>query len=237
MPHPLGLLTARLCLVLTAGVALAANAAQAGMPATRVAQAGGQPAAASPAPGTAAALEQFLARSDALTADFRQLLLREDGSVAEESSGRFYVSRPGRFRWEYVAPSEQLVVSDGERLWMYDADLEQVTVRNVDDGLAGTPAMLLSGQGRLADSFEFGASYPQDGLDWIELKPAGARAEFKGLRVGLREGVIGAMEVIDNLEQVTRIEFSDVRLGGELDEALFRFEPPPGADVIGLEGL
>jgi outer membrane lipoprotein carrier protein len=228
---------ARLCLALAASVALAAHATGADTPAIIVAQAADESAAPAPDPATAEALEQFLARSDALTADFRQLLLREDGTTAEESSGRFYVSRPGRFRWEYVEPSEQLVVSDGERLWMFDADLEQVTVRNVDDGLAGTPAMLLSGEGRLADSFEFGASYPEDGLDWVELKPVAERAEFKGLRVGLRDGVMGAMEVIDNLEQVTRIEFSDVRLGGELDEALFRFEPPPGADVIGLEGL
>ena len=237
MPDSLRLLPARLCLVLTAGVAAGATAAETDTAAIVPAQTTEESAVQSADTDSAMALERFLARSEALTAEFRQVLLREDGTAAEESTGRFYVSRPGRFRWEYVEPSEQLVVSDGERLWMYDADLEQVTVRNVDDGLAGTPAMLLSGEGRLADSFEFGASYPEDGLDWIELKPAGERAEFKGLRVGLREGVIGAMEVIDNLEQVTRIEFSDVRLGGELDEALFRFEPPPGADVIGLEGL
>ena len=136
-----------------------------------------------------------------------------------------------------MSPAEQLVVCDGERLWMYDADLEQVTVRSVDDSLRGTPAMLLSGRGRLADTFAFGASYTDGGLDWVELRPLSEAPDFKALRVGLDGEVIAAMEVIDNLEQVTRIEFSDVRLGQPLDPSLFRFEPPPGADVIGQEGL
>jgi outer membrane lipoprotein carrier protein len=184
---------------------------------------------------TAAVLERFLAAADTLSADFRQLPVDAGTPAGMVSSGRFYVSRPGRFRWEYVEPAEQLVVSDGARLWMYDADLEQVTVRSVDDSLEGTPAMLLSGRGRLADSFSFGASYAEGGLEWIELRPLNERPEFKALRVGLADGVIGAMEVIDSLEQVTRIEFTGVELGGELDPELFRFEPPPGVDVIGQE--
>jgi outer membrane lipoprotein carrier protein len=186
---------------------------------------------------TADRLERFLDRSDSLTAEFRQRLLREDGSAVDQGSGRFYVSRPGRFRWEYLTPAEQLVVCDGERLWMFDADLEQVTVRSVDDSLSGTPAMLLSGRGRLADSFEFGTSYADGGLDWVELRPLSEAPEFRALRVGLEGELIAAMEVIDNLEQVTRIEFSDVELGQPLDPSLFRFEPPPGADVIGQEDL
>jgi outer membrane lipoprotein carrier protein len=193
---------------------------------------------AGPAPAAtdvAAELERFLAAADTLRADFRQVALDPDGQVGTASSGRFYVSRPGRFRWEYLEPAEQLVVSDGQRLWMYDADLEQVTVRPIDDGLEGTPAMLLSGRGRLADSFEFGASYAEGGLEWIELRPRSERPEFKALRVGLRGGKIAAMEVIDSLEQITRIEFTAVELGGALDENLFRFEPPPGVDVIGQE--
>jgi outer membrane lipoprotein carrier protein len=183
----------------------------------------------------AADLERFLAAADTLSADFRQLPLDPDGRAGPVSSGRFYVSRPGKFRWEYLEPGEQLVVSDGARLWMYDKDLEQVTVRSVDDSLEGTPAMLLSGRGRLADSFTYGASYAEGDLAWIELRPRNERPEFKALRVGLAEGVIGAMEVIDSLDQVTRIEFEDVELGGTLDPALFRFEPPPGVDVIGQE--
>ncbi len=185
----------------------------------------------------AAGLEDFLARADVLTADFRQVLRGNGGPAGGESSGRFYVNRPGKFRWEYLEPAEQLVVSDGARLWMYDADLEQVTVRSVDDGLEGTPAMLLSGQGRLADSFEVGAAYAEDGLEWVELRPLAERPEFRGLRVAMKGDAIAAMEVIDNLEQVTRIEFDNVRLGGPVDESLFRFEPPPGVDVIGGEGF
>ena len=186
---------------------------------------------------TVAALERFLAAADTLSADFRQVSVAPDGEAGPVSSGRFYVSRPGRFRWEYVEPGEQIVVSDGIRLWMYDADLEQVTVRSVDDGLEGTPAMLLSGRGRLADSFAFGADEAAGGYDWIELLPRSERPEFRLLRVGLADGVIGAMEVVDSLDQITRIEFTDVVLGGDLAPELFRFEPPPGVDVIGQEDL
>lgn len=185
----------------------------------------------------AADLERFLAEADTLSADFTQVLMDGTGAGGEHSGGRFYVSRPGRFRWEYTTPAEQLVVSDGERLWMYDADLEQVTVRSVDESLDGTPAMLLSGKGRLEDSFRTGPTYVEEGLAWVELIPLTERPEFKGLRVGMSDGVIGAMEVIDNLEQVTRIEFRAVELHAELAAELFRFEPPEGVDVIGQEGF
>ena len=177
-------------------------------------------------------LRHFLTDVTSFAAGFRQQLFDSTGRSVQESRGRFYIQRPGRFRWEYDEP-EQLVVCDGQLLWMYDSDLEQVTVRTVDDTLRGTPAMLLSGQGQLDDSFEIGAVYEEEGLSWIELMPRGENPEFKGVRVGLAEGQVAVMEVRDSLDQVTRIDFHDLEFGTELPATLFQFTPPEGVDVIG----
>lgn len=177
-------------------------------------------------------LRHFLTDVSSLAAGFRQQLFDSTGRSMQESRGRFYIQRPGRFRWEYDEP-EQLVVCDAQLLWMYDRDLEQVTVRTVDETLSGTPAMLLSGQGRLDDSFEIGAVYEEEGLSWIELTPRGENPEFKGVRVGLDAGQVAVMEVRDSLDQVTRIDFHDLELGADLPDSLFQFTPPEGVDVIG----
>ncbi|MGI9264147.1 MAG: outer membrane lipoprotein chaperone LolA [Gammaproteobacteria bacterium] len=187
------------------------------------------------ATGPESDLHHFLTDVSTLAAGFRQQLFDSDGRSIQESRGRFYIQRPGRFRWEYDQP-EQLVVCDGQLLWMYDYDLEQVTVRTVDDTLRGTPAMLLSGQGQLDDSFEIGASYEEDNLAWLELTPRGENPEFKGVRAGLSDGHLAVMEVRDSLDQVTRIEFHDLELDLELESGLFEFTPPEGVDVIG-EGV
>ena len=180
----------------------------------------------------AAELEAFLADVRSLEADFTQTLVEADSGREQVSRGRLYLQRPDRFRWEYREPAPQLVVADGQELWLYDPDLEQVTVRPLDDGLESTPAALLSGQGDLDASFDKGAAYSEDGVDWIELKPRNANADFQGIRVGFAGGTIAAMELIDALGQLTRIRFAEVKTNVELDQALFVFEPPPGADVL-----
>ncbi len=180
----------------------------------------------------AAQLEGFLRDVASLEAEFTQTLVETDSDREQVSRGRLYLQRPDRFRWEYQEPVPQLVVADGRNLWLYDPDLEQVTVRPLDDGLASTPAALLSGEGDLDEAFDRGAVYSEDGVDWIELKPRGPDADFQGVRVGFSGGTIAAMELIDALGQLTRIRFTDVETNVELDGALFVFEPPPGADVL-----
>jgi outer membrane lipoprotein carrier protein len=177
-------------------------------------------------------LRAFLADVRTLEASFRQTLDEEGSREARVSEGRLYLHRPGRFRWDYQRPTQQVVVSDGESLWLYDPDLEQVTVRALDEGLASTPAMLLSGEGELEDSFEIARAYAEGGLDWVELSPREEGGDFAGVRVGFRGDLLAAMEILDSLGQTTRIQFSDVVVNPELDAALFRFEPPEGADVI-----
>lgn len=184
-----------------------------------------------------AQLRAFLAETVTMEARFSQVLLEADSPRTQVSEGRFYLHRPQRFRWDYLEPVPQLVVADGENLWLYDPDLEQVTVRRLDDGLSSTPAMLLSGDGTLEDSFRLGAAYHEDGLDWVELAPLSDAADFAGLRVGFENGRLASMELIDALGQTTVIVFSDVEVNQPLDPALFQFVPPPGADVIRDEGF
>jgi outer membrane lipoprotein carrier protein len=195
-------------------------------------------AAAVEAPGVAPELlREFLAQTVTLQAHFSQVLLEADSAHAQASEGTFYLHRPQRFRWDYEAPAPQLVVADGEHLWLFDPDLEQVTVRRLDDGLSDTPAMLLSGDGVLEDSFRLGASYLEEGLDWVELAPRSEAADFAAVRVGFKDGLLASMELMDALGQTTVIRFSDVRVNPTLDPSLFQFTPPPGADVIRDNGL
>jgi len=190
------------------------------------------------AEGTAPAqLRAFLANTVTFEAGFTQVLLEADSGRTQVSEGRFYLHRPERFRWDYTRPAPQLVVADGEHLWLFDPDLEQVTVRRLDDGLSATPAMLLSGTGELEDSFQIGAAYQEDGFDWVELAPRSEGADFGGVRVGFADGTLATMELLDALGQTTVIRFSDVVVNGSLDPALFVFTPPPGADVIRDDGF
>ena len=182
-------------------------------------------------------LRAFLAETVTFEARFSQVLLEADSAHAQVSEGSFYLHRPQRFRWDYESPAPQLVVADGEHLWLYDPDLEQVTVRRLDDGLSSTPAMLLSGEGVLEDSFRIGAAYREDGYDWVELAPLSEAADFSGVRVGFQQGLLASMELMDALGQTTVIRFSDVRVNAPLDAELFRFSPPDGVDVIRDEGL
>lgn len=182
-------------------------------------------------------LRAFLAETVTFEARFSQVLLEADSEHAQVSEGSFYLHRPQRFRWDYESPVPQLVVADGEYLWLYDPDLEQVTVRRLDDGLSSTPAMLLSGDGVLEDSFRLGAAYREDGYDWVELAPLSEAADFSGVRVGFQQGLLASMELMDALGQTTVIRFSDVRVNTPLDAELFRFSPPDGVDVIRDEGF
>jgi outer membrane lipoprotein carrier protein len=184
-----------------------------------------------------ALLRAFLAETVTLEAEFSQRMEEADGGHSQLSTGRFYLHRPQRFRWDYQSPTPQLVVADGEHLWLYDPDLEQVTVRRLDEGLSGTPAMLLSGGAELDESFRLGAAYREDGVDWVELAPLADAADFAALRVGFEDGRLAAMELLDALGQATIIRFSALKLNVPLDPALFQFVPPPGADVIHDEGF
>jgi outer membrane lipoprotein carrier protein len=178
-------------------------------------------------------LDAFLTNLTTLQADFVQTLEQPDDDQAYTSSGVFYLKRPGRLRWEYKTPSEQLIVADGNRIWLYDIELEQVSHRSQQAALVGTPAQLLSDKAPIAEHFEIRDMGESDGLNWVELLPKDKESQFSSVRLGLEEGMLRRMEMIDNFAQTTRFVFDNVKRNPDLDDALFKFEPPPMIDLIG----
>jgi len=166
-----------------------------------------------------------------------QVVRDREGRITERATGALSIARPDRFRWDYRDPYEQVIVADGRKLWLYDPDLQQVTVRDLQEGLGSTPAMLLSGTGRLADSFTSLAVERDGDWTWCRLKPFTTTSDFESVSLALgSKGELAGMELVDKLGQTTRIDFSGLRRNATLDAESFRFEPPPGADVIGDRG-
>jgi outer membrane lipoprotein carrier protein len=190
-------------------------------------------AAAAGAQDGLARAQRYLDALGTLSAHFSQTLVDPDGRTVEVSEGTLQVKRPGRFRWDYTSPHEQLVVSDGERLWLYDPGLEQVTVKALDATLGSTPAMLLGGAGKLGDGYEVVRDYEEGGLAWLELAPRARQGDFERVRLAFAGDELRRMELEDTLDQVTRIEFSGVEHDPPLADDLFRFVVPPGTDVVG----
>jgi len=183
----------------------------------------------------AASVERFqsyLRTTQAAKADFQQKVFDKSGKLVQESRGNFSFLRPGRFRWTYVKPP-QLIVGDGERVWIHDADLNQVTVRRATRVLGATPAALLAGASDLAKSFELVEAGTKDGLEWLEAKPREKEAGFERIRLGMSTGGVEAMELMDHFGQTTMLRFANVVRNPQIDPATFRFSPPKGADVLG----
>lgn len=180
-------------------------------------------------------LNRFYRQVDTLECDFYQVQLDDSGAVLQKAAGRFALARPDKFRWAYQEPYEQYIISDGERIWFHDVDLEQVTVRPVDQTLQGAPALLLSGGPELTQEFEIGEEGRTDGMDWLRLTPKSEGGDFAEVRMGLAGGKPRVMELHDALGQTTRIEFSEIRSNVPLDSSLFTFTPPEGVEVVGLE--
>lgn len=178
-------------------------------------------------------LEQFLRGLDTYQAEFTQTLLNEDDQELETSHGTVYLERPGKFRWHYTDPYSQYLISDGHTLWVYDEDLEQVTIRDIDASLENTPAAILGGDLDIDKYYrvhELGRE--ADGADWMELVPRADDSQYRSVRLGFRDGQLVRMILFDSLGQMTDMRFSDSRRNPGLDETLFHFEPPDGVDVI-----
>jgi outer membrane lipoprotein carrier protein len=185
--------------------------------------------------------EQFLEGLEGLQAQFKQTLSDRTGEVTDESSGTLAIKRPNRFRWDYHAPYEQVIVSDGTRVWVYDSDLEQVTVRKLDVALSSTPAMLLSGDGALTDNFNVTEATERGGVLWVRMEPKRNDTDFKSVQLGFASASgksqdLKFMELADKLGQTTLLEFSKLERNPVLDASRFEFKVPPGADVIGDAG-
>ncbi len=177
-------------------------------------------------------LKSFLASTTSLTANFKQVTLNENGQPDQTSEGQFYLSRPGKFRWSYKKPFVQEIVSSVGKVWFYDADLEQVTIKKLDDSLGSTPALLLSGEIELEENFTLQQQGIDKDLQWIKLSPKNEDSGFKYILIGLNNGILGGMELSDNFGQMTRIYFTEVKINLQLEKSIFEFKAPEGVDVF-----
>ncbi|MBS3965483.1 MAG: outer membrane lipoprotein chaperone LolA [Methylomonas sp.] len=177
-------------------------------------------------------LKALLKTSASLSADFKQVSINPAGQATHSSFGTFYLSRPGRFRWNYQKPFVQEIVSNGGKVWFYDADLEQVTVKQLDDSLGSTPALLLTGDVDIEEKFILHDQGSDNDLNWVKLSPKNEDSGFKYILIGLNDGQLGGMELSDNFGQLTRIYFSNIKTNPTLNPGLFEFKPPKNADVF-----
>ena len=178
-------------------------------------------------------LHAFITEVRTLSADFDQTVLDPNHKQIQSAQGTLYLQRPGHFRWDYTTPFKQLLVGDGKKVWFYDTELEQVTVKNQDAALGGSPAMLLSGDRPLEQSFKVTERGTHDGLDWLELSPKAKDTEFSSVRLGFRANALEAMELTDGFGQTTHLHFTHQQRNPPLKNNLFKFVPPEGVDVVG----
>lgn len=180
-------------------------------------------------------LRQFLESTKLLRADFTQTVLPKNGRKPQFSSGTMAIARPHKFRWQIEKPYPQLIVGDGERVWLHDPELNQVTVKKQGAALAGSPAALLAGEGIavLEKSFVLKDAGVRDGLEWLDATPKNTDSGFEKVRIGFAGAELRAMELTDSFGQQTSLLFSKVEKNPALPAATFRFVPPKGADVLG----
>jgi outer membrane lipoprotein carrier protein len=178
-------------------------------------------------------IERFLEDVVTISGRFEQQLIDADDMVIDTSSGTLDISRPGRFRWSYHDPYQQLLIADGLNIWSYDIDLEQVTVKAQADTLGSTPALLLGGTADVLEQFDYIGSFKDRTTLWVRLRPVNTDNGFNKVELGFNDGRLSRMLFVDNLEQTTLIALFDVVFNEEIEEAVFNFAPPQGVDVVG----
>jgi outer membrane lipoprotein carrier protein len=195
-------------------------------------------AARADAPAGATALDRYLDGLTTLRANFSQTLTDSHGREIDRGTGTLVVSRPGKLRWELQpqgarAGSGELMVADGKNVWFYDRDLAQVSVKPIDAGLSGTPAMLLSGAVDVRSNFVLKDGGEHDGVNWVAVEPRSAESDFRRARLGFAHGDLTRMILEDKLGQTATIVFDHAVRNGTVAAEEVSFTPPAGADVIG----
>lgn len=184
-------------------------------------------------------LEKFVKTVKTGRTDFTQVVtaLPKDGQAArtKKSSGSFEFSRPGRFKFVYKKPFEQFIVADGQTLWLYDVDLNQVTARKQAQALGSTPAALIasaSDMSALQADFNLTAVPDRDGLEWVQATPKDRDSSLQHVRVGFRGGELAALDILDSFGQISSMRFTTLQSNVVLEPNSFAFKPPAGADLI-----
>jgi outer membrane lipoprotein carrier protein len=192
--------------------------------------------AADAAEEAAQRLRAALKNLDNISAEFKQTLLDEDKNIVQQSRGTMALQRPGKFAWIYTEPFEQRIIGDGNELWIYDVELEQVTVKPMDAGISNAPIMILMKQTDVTQQFDVSEVGQRKYLYWVELKPHASDLEYSSIFIGLEDDSVRAMELQDQFGQSTQIVFENMRVGVVHNPATFKFVPPEGVDVFGVGG-
>lgn len=180
-----------------------------------------------------AMIEDWFGSLDTLAGDFSQVVTDPDGRVVEEASGRVYLSLPDRFRWDYTDPYEQIIVADGERVWLYDVELEQVTVRDQRQAAKDSPMLVLADTALMDEFFNTEELGRRDGYQWLRLVPKDKESQFQSVDVAMGENGLRCMIFRDRFGQVTELTFENLERKVDLEPGSFEFTPPEGVDVIG----
>lgn len=178
-------------------------------------------------------LDHFVKQVNTFQAHFEQTVLDPDGNLVEQAQGEFQLARPGKFRWDYNDPYPQHIVADGQNVWFYDVDLEQVTVKSQNEALEDTPATLLSGQALPEDSYNIRNLTSNDGLTWVELTPKQSGSNFQSVMLAFNKDELQQMIMRDSFDQRTRLMFSQVKINPQFKKDTFKFSAPEGIDIVG----
>lgn len=177
--------------------------------------------------------QSFLRTTHSAKGDFEQKVFDRSGKLLQSGRGTFLLQRPGRFRWVYARPAEQVIVGDGARVWIHDKELNQVSVRKLGAALGSTPAALLAGGSGWERAFDMTEAGERDGLDWMEARAKERDTGFERIRLGFGATGPEVMEMLDSFGQLTVLRLLNVARNPDIDPSAFRFVPPPGADVLG----
>jgi len=178
-------------------------------------------------------LKSFYQNTTAIRAQFHQTVVDGQGRKLQEVDGTMQLQRPGKFRWDYNKPYVQQIVGDGEKVWLYDPDLNQVTVRTISKALGSSPAALLAGGKDMDKAFDLKNEGRQDNLDWVQAMPKDKESGFDTIYLGFKADALDQMELHDSFGHVTLLEFSKLERNPKLSIQTFKFTPPSGADVVG----
>lgn len=178
-------------------------------------------------------LQAFFDKTQSMRAHFHQTVVDSQGRKVQEVDGTMQLQRPGKFRWDYNKPYVQQIVGDGEKVWLFDPELNQVTVRTISKAIGSSPAALLAGSKEIEKSFELKDEGRQDALEWVMATPKDEGNGFEKVYLGFQDNMLKEMEMRDNFGHITVIEFSDIELNPKLSNQIFTFRPPAGADVVG----
>ena len=177
-------------------------------------------------------LDGFLNGLETYSAAFEQQLYDETGMELEKSVGVFYMRRPGMFHWAYLEPYSQLIISDGITLWIYDEDLEQVSIKTITNQIDESPAAILGGDVKIEDHYVAVELEAEGDINWLELTPRDLESQYDTIRLGIKQDHLVKMVLFDNLGQKNLITFLDTKRNSKLNLELFSFTPPAGVDVI-----